>query len=269
MRGQIDVIDDQLVELFKKRMNVAAEIAAYKREHNLPILVPARELEKLQDVAQKAGPEMAAYTRVLYCLLFELSRSYQGRQNPSTSALRTQIMQAIRSTPEFFSESVPVACMGCPTICEKIFNSPVVTSFQSEAEVFDALNQGLCQYGILEKTAANYAQLAKRGFYIVRSFRLRPNRLICVGKNPEFHPDSGKTSVMMTLSNEPGTLYKILARMYTLGINVSHVESSSESAICFDFDTPSNWLDIPDIMCELEELCKDFYYLGSYSEAIL
>ena len=75
LRGQIDRIDDELVRLFGQRMDVAAQIADYKKENNLPIFVPAREREKLADVAEKAGPEMANYTRVLYSMLFELSRS--------------------------------------------------------------------------------------------------------------------------------------------------------------------------------------------------
>ena len=75
LRNEIDKIDDELVRLFGERMDIAAQIADYKKEHHLPILVPTREREKLQDVAKKAGPEMANYTRVLYSMLFELSRT--------------------------------------------------------------------------------------------------------------------------------------------------------------------------------------------------
>ena len=77
LREQIDKIDDQLIPLFVERMRIAAAIGAYKREKGLPVLVPAREAEKLADVAQKAGPEMAEYTRQLYTTLFALSRNYQ------------------------------------------------------------------------------------------------------------------------------------------------------------------------------------------------
>ena len=79
LRTEIDKIDDELVKLFVRRMETAAQIAAYKKEHNLPILVPAREQEKLADVAQKAGRAMAGYTKTLYTLLFELSRSHKSR----------------------------------------------------------------------------------------------------------------------------------------------------------------------------------------------
>ena len=77
LRKQIDKIDDQMISLFVERMRIAAAIGAYKKEHALPVLVPAREAEKLNDVSEKAGPEMAEYTRELYTALFALSRSYQ------------------------------------------------------------------------------------------------------------------------------------------------------------------------------------------------
>ena len=65
LRHQIDEIDDQLVELFTQRMAVAANISAYKKERNLPIYVPAREREKLQDVAKKAGVDMGRFRSFL------------------------------------------------------------------------------------------------------------------------------------------------------------------------------------------------------------
>ena len=81
LRGEIDKIDDELVKLFCARMDVAARIADFKKEQGLPIYHPVREQEKLQDVAFKAGVEMADYTKELYRLLFELSRSYQSKRS--------------------------------------------------------------------------------------------------------------------------------------------------------------------------------------------
>ncbi len=45
LRGQIDEIDRQLIELFERRMDVSREIGAVKREHNLGIRNERRELE--------------------------------------------------------------------------------------------------------------------------------------------------------------------------------------------------------------------------------
>ena len=77
LRCEIDKIDDKLVKLFVQRMEISAQVAAYKKEHQLPIFVPEREQEKLEDVALKAGSEMADYAKSLYATIFELSRSYQ------------------------------------------------------------------------------------------------------------------------------------------------------------------------------------------------
>ena len=78
-RAQIDEIDHKLVELFAKRMDVAAGIAAYKKEHSLPVLDPVREREKLQKTVQSAPEALRDYTASLYSLLFELSRCLSGR----------------------------------------------------------------------------------------------------------------------------------------------------------------------------------------------
>ena len=70
-RKHIDRIDNELIQLFKERMDVIRQIALYKKEHGLPILDAAREQEKLNSID-------CPYTRKLYTMLFELSREYQG-----------------------------------------------------------------------------------------------------------------------------------------------------------------------------------------------
>ena len=92
LRSQIDAIDDELVRLFCKRMEVSSNIAAFKKEHAMPIYIPAREREKLQDVSKKAAPGMDNYTRVLYSMLFELSRSYQSKKNMESTPLHEKIV---------------------------------------------------------------------------------------------------------------------------------------------------------------------------------
>ena len=48
LRGQIDAIDDELVRLFRARMDIAAQVADYKKERGLPIFDGAREQEVLE-----------------------------------------------------------------------------------------------------------------------------------------------------------------------------------------------------------------------------
>ena len=112
LRSQIDQIDEELVTLFCKRMAVSAQISDYKKERNLPIYVPAREREILAEVGKMAGSDMSNYTKVLYSLIFELSRSYQSKRNNTSSVLHDTIRKAIDTTPDLFPQDVMVACQG-------------------------------------------------------------------------------------------------------------------------------------------------------------
>ena len=375
LRQKIDLIDDQLVSLFGQRMDIAAQIADYKKENKLPIYVPSRERIKLQDVAEKAGPDMANYTRVLYSMLFELSRSYQSKHTGELSPLYHRITKAIEETPNLFPQAPIVACQGVEgaysqIACEKIFKSPFIMYFKNFEAIFTAIEQGMCQYGILpieNFTAGSvkkvYDLMIRHNFCIVRTFRLKVDhnllvnpgtklsdikevysheqainqcgdylhslpgvnvipvgntaiaaqmvaqsgrkdvaalssracadlygleclkysvqdkgnnrtRFICISKNLEIYPGADKTSIMMVLNHKPGALYKVLARLYTLGINVTKLESRPipdrefEFMFYFDLETSIYSQEYVQLMCELDELCEEFKYLGSYSEVV-
>ena len=375
LRNEIDTIDDQLVKLFCQRMDISAKVADYKRQHNMPILVPAREREILASVAQKAGDDMGNYARVLYSMLFELSRSYQSKCNMVSSPLHEQIQQAIADTPKLFPQAPMVACQGVEgaysqIACEKIFKSPFIMYFKNFEGVFNAIEQGLCQYGILpieNSTAGSvnkvYDLMIRHNFSIVRTFRMKVDhnllvkpgtkledikeiysheqaisqcatflnglsgikvipventavaaqmvsqsrrndaaalssrgcaelygldciaasvqdkgnnhtRFICISKSLEIYPGSDKTSIMMVLPHRPGSLYRVLARLYTLGINVTKLESRPipdrefEFMFYFDLETSIYSEEFVQLMCELDDLCEEFKYLGSYSEVV-
>ncbi len=375
LRAQIDAIDDQLVDLFCQRMEVSAKIADHKKTNGMPIFVPAREREKLADVAQKSGDEMSNYTRVLYSMLFELSRSHQGKCNGQISPLYEEITQAIEDTPKLFPQAPMVACQGVEgaysqIACEKIFKNPFIMYFKNFEGVFSAIDKGLCQYGILpleNSTAGSvkkvYDLMIQHNFSIVRTFRLKVDhnllvkpgvklseireiysheqainqcseflhtlpgvtvipvantamaaemvsksdrrdvaalssrscaelydleclaasiqdkgnnrtRFICISKNLEIYPGSDKSSIMMILPHRPGSLYKFLARLYVLGINVTKLESRPipdrdfEFMFYFDLETSIYSEEFVQLMCELDGMCEEFKYLGSYCEVV-
>ena len=375
LRAEIDQIDSELVRLFCQRMDVAAKVADYKKEHNLPIAHPGREREVLQKVADLAGEEMSDYTRVLYSMIFELSRGYQRKRNDSISPLYKEISDSIENTPKLFPQNPVVACQGVEgaysqIACEKIFKSPFILYFKNFEGVFHAIEQGMCQYGILpieNSTAGSvtkvYDLMISHNFSIVRTFRMKIDhnllanpgatlkdirtvysheqainqcvkflhdlpgvnvipvantaiaaemvaksgqkdvaaissrfcadlyslnclassiqdkgnnrtRFICISKNLEIYPGSDKTSIMMILPHKPGSLYKVLARLYTLGINVTKLESRPipdrefEFMFYFDLDTSIYSEEYLQLMCELDDLCEEFKYLGSYTEVV-
>ena len=100
------------------------------------------------------------------------------------------------------------------------------------------------------------------------------NPFICISKNLELYPGAHKTSIMMILPHKPGALYKVLARLYTLGINVTKLESRPlpdrefEFMFYFDLETSIYSEEFIQLMCELDDLCEEFKYLGSYTEVV-
>ena len=191
-RTKIDAIDEQLLRLFAERMDVAAGIAAYKKEHGLPVLDPSRERAKLLDVAEKTPAALQEYAVSLYSLLFELSRSYQNRLLGETTELTRAIQAAIDGTPKLFPEKAVVACQGVAgaysqLACDKLFKLANVLYFSSFESVFSAIEAGLCQYGVVpveNSTAGSvnavYDLMTHHNFRIVRSIRLKVDHNLLV-----------------------------------------------------------------------------------------
>lgn len=374
-RKTIDEIDSQLTKLFAERMSCAAEIAAYKKENNLPVLDAGRERQKLASISELVPDELENSARCLYSLIFSLSRAYQHRLLGNDAELPKKIAAAIEQTPNLFPPKAMVACQGVEgaysqIACEKLFQAPNILYFSNFEAVFSAIEKGLCQYGIipLENSTAGsvnavYDLMQKHNFSIVRSVRLRvdhsllalpgvklseirevvshgqaleqcseflkqlPNvtvtrcentaaaarmvagagrrdlvaiaspacaeiyglqplqervqnehgnytRFICIAAKPEVYPGADRTSLLVTLSNEPGSLYQVLARIYGRGINLTKLESrpipGSDDTFRFYFDLEASVYspELPKLLGELESVCEHVCYLGSYSETV-
>ncbi|MBP5662440.1 MAG: chorismate mutase [Clostridia bacterium] len=198
LREQIDTIDTQLIDLFKQRLAVAADVAAYKKEHDLPVLDRARERALLNDRAQKAGESFESETRILFHTVMGVSRAYQNKLLGAKSSYADAIAQAVVSTEQVFPENAFVACQGVEgaysqLACEKIFMNPMIMFMNTWEGVFQAVENGLCRYGILPLENSNagsvnriYDLLAQYRFSIVRSTRLQINHCLLAKKNTKW-----------------------------------------------------------------------------------
>ena len=95
-REQIDQIDDQMLELFLKRMEISNDIAAYKKAHDLPILNRQRERDILRDVSEKCG-SMDLYGRRFVSNLMELSKAMFMDVNPVPVKRAAELRGLIKS----------------------------------------------------------------------------------------------------------------------------------------------------------------------------
>lgn len=99
-------------------------------------------------------------------------------------------------------------------------------------------------------------------------------RFIVIAKDLQIFPGADRTSLMLVLPHEPGSLYKLLSRFYALGINLNKLESrpipdkNFEFMFYFDLDVSVYSPNFIQLMGELAATNDQFTYLGSYSEVV-
>ncbi len=194
LRDRIDGIDRELVRLFGERMDVAAKIGEYKKRVGKPVYDAVREREKLNAVADLAEDEYKSYTKILYSLLFEVSRSHQDEILNGRTPLYEKILGALDNTPKLFPETATVACQGTEgaysqAAAEKLFKTPNIMYCKTFDAVFKAVEDGLCKYGVLpvENSTAGIVEgvnklINRHNFHIVRSVRVKVDHNLLVNK---------------------------------------------------------------------------------------
>ena len=80
LRQEIDGVDDQIVALYEKRMDLSRKVAEYKIENGMRVLDRARELEKLSGLKAKASNAFNAHgIGELFEQIMAMSRKLQYR----------------------------------------------------------------------------------------------------------------------------------------------------------------------------------------------
>jgi len=183
IRNQIDRVDSEILKLFLERMHLGEEVAVYKRDNALPVLNKAREREILARVQAEAG-EMEPYAYQLFTTLMELSKVRQTLLTAGPSRIRPMIEQALAAPEVVFPKTGTVACQGVEgansqAACDKLLPRGNILYVKTFEAVFDAVESGLCQFGVLPiENSANgsvrsvYELLQRKHFSIVRATTL-------------------------------------------------------------------------------------------------
>ncbi len=156
LRRDIDAIDRELVELFRRRMDVTARVGAYKRERGIPVLDQERERQVLQNKGELAGEELRPAAVTLFQTIMALSRRQQrdmmgqGADNPGVRRWRDARDSARRPIP-----APRVAYQGEPGAYSEqaaldFFGADAVTAGLEQFEdCFLALREGRADYAVL------------------------------------------------------------------------------------------------------------------------
>jgi chorismate mutase/prephenate dehydratase len=200
LRKKIDGIDDSLLKLFEERMAVVSEIAEQKRAEKKAACDPNREEEKLNAVLEKAAAKTKDYARQLFISIIALSRKYQYDMSKKAVAeeKKTTLKEDVENICKMieaaktanasakFPEVKTIACQGtegsfAEMAADVLFNKKQVVQYMKKYDnVFTALKEGFCDYGVLpieNSTAGSvyrvYRAMQNQKFRIARSVRLK------------------------------------------------------------------------------------------------
>lgn len=189
-RKKIDKIDEELVKLFVERLAVSRDVALAKRESGGAISDPAREREILSKVSGAVGPDNVNSARLFFSTLFSISKARQRSIIRGESPLVEDIRRSVAATDRTFPNRSFVACCGtegsyAQQAAVRLVKVPTIVYFNSFEKVFEAVEKGLCAYGVLpvENSAAGsvtavYDLMQSHRFHIVRSVRLRVDHVL-------------------------------------------------------------------------------------------
>ncbi len=78
LRDEIDVIDNQIVELYEKRMKISEQVAEYKIANGKPVFDKTRENQKLESLSSKVSNDFLKHGVIeLFDQIMSMSRKKQ------------------------------------------------------------------------------------------------------------------------------------------------------------------------------------------------
>ncbi len=190
VRNDINEVDEKLLELFVKRMEMSERVAAAKKRSGLPIYNAEREKEIL-DRAKQNGGRFGDSARIFFNMLIDISSSYQQMLlYGEDGKLRKRIMTAGNRL-----SGKKIACQGTVgayshIAAEQFFGDDAEVEFYGNfSEVFDAVTGGEKDFGVLpiENSTAGvvddvYDLLTRHGFYIVGETDVAVNHCLLAPK---------------------------------------------------------------------------------------
>ncbi|MBR5329339.1 MAG: chorismate mutase [Firmicutes bacterium] len=268
LRNRIEPIDTELRKLFLERMEIAEQIGKFKAENGLPINNKERERNILSRVTENSG-DMELYVYQFFNNLFQISKARQREVTTAPSALRTTIDNALANGGDYFPKTGTIAIQGIEgsnsqSAAEKLFPRGSLTFVKTFEAVFDAVDSGLCKYGILPienssygSVRAVYELLKNKKYYIVGSTKLHIRHELLA------KPGATLADIKTIYSHEQA-IGQCSAFLASLGENVSVIPCSN-TAVAAKKAAESNDLSVAAIS---SHSCTDIYGLTALNSNI-
>ncbi|SDA21123.1 chorismate mutase / prephenate dehydratase [Ruminococcus sp. YE71] len=242
LRGQINEIDAQILDLFQKRMDICCQVAEYKIENDLPIFHPEREQQVIEQVRESVPEVLGESAVTLFTNLMDISKC---RQFQMLFANEPQLESVPLERTGKQSVAVP-GTIGSYThaAANKLLPDSEPQFFESFAEVFAAVESGTTEFGVVpinNSTAgtvnATYELMSKYDLTICAATKVSVNHSLCI------RPETNIEDVHRVYSHEQALMqcseflaaHGYSARPYVnTSLAASRVKESDEpiAAIC-------------------------------------
>ena len=196
LRNEIDKLNDELIPLLLKRMDISRQVAEYKVQNGIPVLNEQRELEILEDVASKCG-EQGEVIKTVFSAIMDASRALQHKIIGGGVELRNLISNA-KCEKNLTANGEPIACQGVQgaysgEAAKALFPDSPIDFHKQFEDVFEAVNQNKARFGIIpvENSTAgsvheSYDLIMKYKFFIVGAYDLRVDHCLCAKPGVKF-----------------------------------------------------------------------------------
>lgn len=170
LRGEIDAIDTQLVELFEQRMHCARGVAEYKIKNNLPVLDASREEQVIASRVDKLkDPKLTHATQTFFSDMMAISRAQQQDYIVKTMGEQKPVIAYSGVAGAYGDE----ACVGY------FGEDSIRLSLSGFEAVFHAVSDGRARFGVVPlensfsgSVTENYDLLGRYGCKIVGEYLL-------------------------------------------------------------------------------------------------
>ena len=263
LRKKIDEIDDKIAALYLERQNTVREIGEEKARTHTAVADPAREKKIIARVTKQANDEQKIYLKRVFETMIETSRAYQRRLVAPVTPLSDDLRRVLMEGKKYFPVSSTVACQGVEgsyssIAADKLFEIADITFFRNFEGVFQAVEKGLCDYGVLpiENSAvgsvnAVYDLMKKHRFYIVRSIKLKVSHHLLAKKGVSL-------SDIKEIYSHEQAIAQCAAYLQKLPSSVK-VTACPNTAVAAETVASS---DRKDIACISSRGCAELYDLG-------
>ena len=175
IRSQIDGIDSRILDLFLERMKLATDVAKYKAANNMVIFQSDREKFIIENVKKNSPEELRKSAAFLFMNIMDISKVSQI--NEITPDVEISCVKESKTRPSVAVQGIEGSYGHAAA--KQIFKSGSISYYAAFREVFEAVENGDVDYGIIpvENSTAgevtlNMELLEQHDVYICRTTKV-------------------------------------------------------------------------------------------------